>query len=156
MTGDEIRTALDAGADNLTEVVKLVVAAGALVESCGKAKDLHGYRQALELKLRAERAGGAILRVKGKQPVPLAKLGITRQSVRWRGLAALDDADFAKKITDVHATRRPPGMRATYLPPVVPAVATITAWKTDEHGVMSRQKITAGETPMLKREGHSA
>ena len=55
MGADDIRAAL-AVADDIREAVKLVAAAAALIKSCGKANDVEGYRVALELKLRAERA----------------------------------------------------------------------------------------------------
>ena len=143
MTVGEIRDAL-AVADNIKTVVKLVAAAAALALSRGKANDVEGYRAALELRLRAERAGGTMASTNKR--VPVSKLGIANKVDRWRKLASLDDAVFEKRVAYFHK-KLPPGLRPLrdgYAPPG-PVVVTMTDWQVDEHGVLSRQKVAEGE-----------
>ena len=151
MSADQIRSAL-AVAGDIKQVIELVAAADALVKRSGKANDVEGYRDALELKLRAERAGGAMSRTNRRLPV--GKLGIATVVDRWRKLADLDDVDFEKKAAAVRTTRLPPGLRPprpVYVPPGA-VVTTMSAWQVDEHGVLCREKVTEGKAPSLKGE----
>jgi len=150
MTADELRAAL-AVATDIKKVIKLVTAAAALVLNCGKANDTEGYRMGIELKLRAERAGGVMLRTKKRTPV--AKLGIVNVADRWRALADIDDKAFERKISNAH-TRLPPGLRPLrpdYVPPSRIRM-TISGWSVDEAGCLSRTLEASGETPPLKDE----
>jgi hypothetical protein len=152
MSADELRARL-AVVQDLKQVAELHAAASALVEAAGKAKDTAAFRQALELKLRSERAGGQLLCAVKKAPV--GELGIQNLAQRWREFGRLSDEAFAAKIEGLKY-RYPRGVRARR--PASAAdravITTISDWQKDEAGNLCRSLVTEGEQPRLAGEGH--
>jgi hypothetical protein len=153
MSADELRARL-ADVQNLKQAAELHAAAVALVEAAGKAKDTAAFRQALELKLRSERAGGQLLCAVKKAHV--GELGIQNLAQRWREFGRLSDEAFAAKIAGLKY-RYPRGVRARRPASGAvggPVVQTLSDWQKDEAGNLCRSLVTEGEQPRLAGEGH--
>jgi hypothetical protein len=158
-TADDLRDRIGK-AETIEQVVKLVAAAGELANAGIEAMDVPAFRTALELKCRAERSGGRILRRMASDGgngsrVPIAQLGISYVCKRWREMADLDDEKFEEKVAAIHTSRWPPGVRHHRKAPPGPGPVrtTLSGWQVDEAtGVRSRTLQASGEQPRLQGE----
>jgi hypothetical protein len=155
MSIDEVRSGL-VDADTIPETVKLVAAAAALAASAEAAQDVTGYREALEVRQRAQRQCGEMFLQLGRRAPPPSRFGIEHHLQRWREFARLDEERFEASVALLH--RRWP--RGTYRkkdpPPPAKVEMSLSAWETDESGCLTRRLVASGSTPQLKGEREHA
>jgi hypothetical protein len=153
LSADDLRERL-AKAETIEQIVELVIAAANLANAAAAIRDLAGFRIAREIKLRAERVGGAMLLRTIRAPV--SKLKIGNVSPRWRELAGAEDREFEQRIATILKstafTLVPMPHSKVVSKPAPAVIQRITAWATDEAGNLCRSLVTEGEQPRLQGE----
>ena len=132
--------------------VALAKAADALVATAEAERAVQAFRDALEVRYRAQRRAGELFLRLGKRAPPASHFGIENAVQRWRELARLDAERFELRVAALRG-RWPRGVPHRKDPPPPPKpVITISKWVTDETGYLSRVLVAAGEPTPLKHE----
>lgn len=145
-------------AETIEQVIELTPLPEPSLTFAAEAKNLVQYRLVLQSRAHAGRKGGKLLEqitARGEK-VPTSKLGISPVASRWRELARLSEPRFKSRLAWIAKRGIPrPHEQRTDPSPIPPTRMRLSAWETDENGVMSRTLTADGKKLILEGDGQS-
>ncbi len=135
---------------DINEIAAAITAATSMRERARRDGDATALAAAVRAQKEAQRRAGALLDA-GMALASVFKI-TDGQALRWQALSRLGDQQFNGKIADSTA-RAIAAMEHGGVISLQQPKMTITAWRRDENGVLSRELRAEGVKPTLKGEG---